>query len=686
MPSHNHTDSVPPHYLKPLAAVKVPRKVIAFHAASRTTEIREGKEHTLRCWSLMGAWRGNGSSDPQVIAANHGTDVDDFIDCLEPALDRSGTTYAYTFNCGYSATLLQIPTTLVKRGWILAKFNITSENVWFKLHKGKKTLVIADIQTIIPEQMPKLADYVGITLETAPNAATATDEDWQAYCWNHVQIVLLNALICMDYVQKHDLGSWASTGSAIGWNVFRHKFLTHDILITSDRAARDFERMAIRGGRREVFQTAEWESGYFVDIDIRSAYPTIAREFDLPCKRGSRFASVPISWHDSRPKDQGIIARCTVRTNAPLAPAQFGTTTFYPTGEFTTILASPEIDLLRQSGASVEIGMGYRYKLAPIMQKWGEFACGSSGAMADDVPESVRRMVKHWSRATIGRWTMRYMREDPDWRATPDAPPVSKIGYLTFRDEDKFWRDGLQFVKPGAIPTRDVEGFLINIDGTPRAFFRDEEPRDAFPAIAAWVESICRVILVKLMASQQAGRVMQCDTDGYLVRLTDRDILNVNHASFFAKPDVDAIFTNGCDVPLPKPPEHFTISIKGRYTSVYIRGAQQLRLDNQRRMAGIPHNARELAPDLLEAEVYPTYVEQMRHGRRGVFISHDVTFTTKTTIAAGWRERSGRVTPVEMRVKDGVNIILQPKWSMLTTPGRKLAQHQHPILEAILHG
>ena len=684
MPLRNHTDSVSYHALRPLVTCKVPARVIAFGVASSSVGIGREVQHTLRGWSMIALDRGHNGADPTIHCSYTGVNSHEFAIALTEAVPVKGETYAYCTDISYSSTLLQVPQCLAPLGWKVTAFNITGDSVWFKLSKGNRRLIICDVSAVIPDPINKLAEYCDIPLAVKPDETETDISQWHSYCWNRAQIIVINIAMCMDYCEENELGSWALTGSGIGWNVYCKRFLTEKILISSDTEARQFERRAIRGGRREVFWTAEWENGYFADIDIRGAYPSIARSSMLPCKRGAKFTAATVEWHKNRPADQGIIARCTVKTSAPLVPATHGTTTFYATGEFTTILASPEIDFLVESGAEVKIHDGYRYLLAPIMQKWGQWVMEQINAPQPLVLPAVRRMIKHWSRTVIGRWSMRYMREDKEYVCDPSSLVVEKIGYMNYDPRDTYERDGLSYVRSGAQPTEDVDGYLINLDGKPRAFYKDAEPDNGFPAVTAFVESICRVMLVKLMAAQPCGTIMQCDTDGYLVRFTEREVLKMAGASFYSRPDVDALWLSGCTIPLPTPPDGYELAIKGRYTNVHIRGAQQLRLDGKRRMAGIPHNARELEPELLQAEVFPSYAEQLRHGKPGTYVAHEVTFASKSTIASGWRDKSGRVMPVNMHISHGVNVIEAPSWRYLTKHGMRLADHQHPILEAIL--
>ncbi|MGH7239418.1 MAG: DNA polymerase, partial [Candidatus Saccharimonadales bacterium] len=584
----------------------------------------------------------------------------------------------------FDARILNITDELKARGWKLTGMAITEGPVWFKFRNGSKRITLTDSYALLPAPLEKIAADIGMAKTVLPDNDDDTPGAWAARCSRDAEILMSAILRCMQWWDDNEMGRWALSGPGCGWNAYRHKYSDEKVLISVDETAMRFERRAVYGGRREAFRIGTYDDGYFADLDFVGAYPTIAGNNDLPSQRGTFFDSAPDDWHKNRSRATGVIAECIAWTDKPLVPARYGGVIFYPKGTFNTVLASPEIDLIERNGGKVFIGRGYRYQLGPIMRTWGTEIMRILNTSPDDIDPVVIRMVKHWSRSTLGRWTMQVTRTStPRMPPFSDQPVTRNVDY-EYAPEDTFTRDGISFVRTGASPIRETKSWIVTLGDDIIELIRDQESDNGFPAIWAWIESICRVSLWEAMQTAPPHTLLQCDTDGFMLgwgKRNARKIWRVGDKSDNAPPGPWSV-----DWTPPVAPKvgGLSLRLKNMYHDVTIIGPQQLKLDNTRRMAGVPRDARETEPMVFEGSVWPSFLGQVQYGKPLSFFQHDGIFKIDRVSNPRWHSDGRKTLPVTMHIENGVNVIDPPPRQDENRHRFPLAEKQHPKLQRLM--
>lgn len=685
---HRATDApntVPCHYLRPARIQRSPRRLITLDTETTWTEANGFEDHGLRVWVARLDVRDRDHFPVSCAQYAYGTDRSTIADQVEQWTRTTTTTWLYAHNLSFDATVTDLPQELMRRGWTLTASNIIESPVWFKFSKGKKRLVLADSWGIWPTSLATIAADMGRAKTELPANAEADLDGWFARCETDVDILAEALLRGMNWWDENQLGRWSITGAGSGWSVYKTNFITQPILIDYDTTAMDFEKRAVFGGRREAYRLGEFKTGQFTDLDFRAAYPSIVAQCDVPVRRLDSFDHMTQDSHTARRRDRGIIAQCEVITAVPVVPVRYGESIFYPVGRFRTVLASPEIDLVTRTGGHVSIGHGYRYELGPSMARWGEWIRALITDQDNGLDPVVRRMVKHWSRAVIGRWTMQLSRKVPLPGFPTTGKTVTRAEWLDYDQADVVERDGLSFTRPGAVPSKRTKGYQILFGDEYYALRRDVWPDNAFPAVWCWVEAWCRVALWQAMDAAPAGSVLQCDTDGFLMgrvgrhatRCEDVAVMR-DHLSGRPAPDVTSGGDAGSVPALQLVP-------KGRYGSARILGPQHTVLDGQRRFPGIPRDAVEIAPDTFAARTWPGFLTQLETAPPATFRRGSVQLKVGAGMNPRWTLASGRTLPVAMDVIDGRNAILPPP---RRTAGRGpvvLADQQHSVLSRVRH-
>jgi len=606
------------------------------------------------------------------------------MDALEAATVGHVTTWVYAHNLAFDARILGWPDTLQARGWKLTGMAITEGPTWFRFSKGIKRLTITDSYSLLPVPLAKVAADMTSIKTVLPNNDSDDDGAWLSRCERDTEILMTAILACLRWWDSNRMGRWGITGPSCGWNAFRQRYHDQRILIDIDETAMRFERRAVYGGRREAFKVGHYPDGYFADLDFVGAYAGIAGNYNLPAKRGVHFDAAPDDWHKRRSQNVGIIADCIVRTDRPLAPARYGGIVFYPKGTFNTILASPEIDLIERNGGHVFIGEGYKYMLGPVMRTWGNSMLRIMDTPPDALNPTVLRMVKHWSRSVLGRWTMQATRTVvPQMEPYSDQTVTRNVKY-EYDPRDTFTRDGISFVKPGANPTYETKSWIVNLGDNLIELVRDQETENSFPAIWAWIESICRTLLAEAMSAAPRHTLMQCDTDGFLLGWGKRNARNLWPVGNGADSAPPGPWSRDWIPPVPPNIGGLDLRLKHMYHDATIIGPQQLKLGTDRRMAGIPRDARETEPMTFEGTVWPSFLGQIRHGKPQSFFQQQGIFKIDHVSNPRWHSTGHKTMPVTMHIANGVNAIDSPPYRDETGNKFRLADKQHPKLQHLI--
>lgn len=682
VPIGGTSGSVPRHWLREAQTQWSPRRVVSLDTESRVVDTAWERIHQLRVWAARMDVR-----DPVGGAATthhraDGTTASEFLDWLESWCRADRPVWVYAHNLGYDAILLRLLDLLVARGWTVTGSHVSDGPVWWRLRRDRERLVLTDSTSVWPAPLEDIAKDMGRSKPPLPELDDDDIAGWLVRCRGDVELLADALQRAMAFWDDEQLGKWSLTGTGLGWQSYRHRFLDVPVLIDPNPDAAAFERQANYGGRREAYRVGEWKGGRFADIDFVNGYPQLATMADLPARRLAPFESMDLDFYRQRSAKLGILAECVVTTAVPVVPCRFGETILYPIGTFRTTLASPEIDLVLETGGTVTIGHGYGYQLGPTMRTWATWIRGVLTADSTQVDPVARRMVKHWSRAVFGRWTMRTTRKvELDAWPIPGAP-VTKGRWVEYADRDCEVRDGIKFRRTGAPPTKRVEGWTV-VDGDKHlALIQDQDPDNTFPAVWCWIEALCRVALWRAM--QQAGpdNVWQCDTDGFVLGEVHRTRARRKRDRVSVQQDEPTGSPVDLAASLPDRLAGMEWITKSVFHQLRIIGPQHLWLGVQRRMAGIATDAVEIEPGVFESLVWPSYMSQVKGGHPGAYVQPRRQQKLRSGINPRWVLSSGRTLPVQLAIR-GDRMVVEPPPRHDSSRNRiTLSDEQHGVLLA----
>lgn len=479
-------------------------------------------------------------------------------------------TVVVAHNLGYDVRIADVFNILPTLGFEIEWCNL-DRNVSAMTWRGPKgTIVFADTWTWLPTDLHSIAPSVGLTKLRMPGAK-AQRWQWEQYCLRDAEIVYRVMSDIIDYIKTNDLGNWQPTGAGMAYATWRHKFMSHNILVHDDIDALTAERAAMHTGRAEAWRHGRLEPDVWTEVDMRNAYVTIASECELPTKLKMQTGRLDGKQYGKLSSIFRVLAHCAITTDTPVVPHHTGTKTLWPVGTFQTWLWDTELDMAIECGATVKILKTYCYTKQPILQDWAKWVLGLIDKDNESASPVVRTWAKHCGRALIGRLSLR----SPRWEIY-GSNPTGHTGMTIEYDADTGKCHRLMSVgNRTLIETDRVEG------------------RDSLPQVTGWIMAECRVRLWRAVRAAGESEVAHLDTDSLIVSRAGLRALRAAEQATWRS--------------------HW--QAKGSWRRLIVYGPRNYRCGTLRKVAGVPRKATEVAPNEFVGEKWHGLSSDMMDGR-----------------------------------------------------------------------
>lgn len=558
------------HYIKPNETTSVPRK----HVFLDTESVKESTVYgQVQRWGIgVACYR---EQRPDRRARETWETFDDPVlmwRAVDGYVGKSGRTVLWCHNLGYDARIAEVFELLPAMGWELVAHNLIGRGTWLLWRKGRANLTMVDSASVFPCELLRVGNAIGLNKLPMP---TVLDRGIGLYsrCWRDVEILRTAVLSYLDWLEREDLGNWQLTGAGQSWATFRHRFMDKRLLVHDDTDALAAERRAMWTGRCEAYWHGE--IGYQVvhEWDLSMAYPRLAREINVPVRL---LGPMPegYDWQRQLASDRtAILAEVQVSTEVPVVPTVHNGRIVWPVGTFTTTLWDVEISEALSAGATVSVTRGWLYHKAPALRKWGEWVIGQLEAMGDGTGSWLYIVLKHWSRALIGRFAMTYTRWE-EWAYSP-VPAVRANDVY-----DRTTGETFKTVQIGRTLWRDAG---------------QEEWGNSMPMVTGYIQAHARVRLWRIMQECPPGSVLYVDTDSVLVT----DMHSAALAEVAARhPD-------------------WGLRLKRSWQGFAIWGPRQIRTGDSVRVSGVSKHARRTGKREFTGEIWETLEGAMHRNHPG---------------------------------------------------------------------
>lgn len=543
-----HADRAP-HWIKPNHQCRIPKRWVAFDTEARFSrdidiEVQQWRLGTAIRWRTDLKTGDHAERESFDNPTSMWTWITDYC-------RKETRTFAFAHNLGYDVRISGALDILPALGWELEWSNLDRSVSSMTWRSERGTLVLADMYTWLPVPLSSVGGMVGVGKLSMPGDG-ASLETWRTYCMNDTDIVYRAMSEIKDYVQTEGLGNFQPTGAGMAYSTWRHKHLEHQILVHDDVDVLAAERAAMHTGRAEAWRHGEILGERWTELDLKNAYVTIARDYELPTRLRFKTGSLSMEQYTKLCDMYRVLCKVRVTTDLPVVPCQHEGRTIWPVGTFTTWLWDCEIDALLSEGQSVRIIQGITYTREFILREWAQWVLGLIDKGNDGVSPVIKTWAKHSGRALIGRISLRTPRWDY-WGGNPNGN--TGISYLHSGSTDRTQRL-LHIGSKTFIETERIEG------------------RDSLPQVTSWIMAQCRVRLWTAMRTAGLESLAHVDTDSLI--LSKRGLQRLRER--LPEADLELWAT------------------KGSWATMEVYGPRTYRVGRTRRISGVPVRAEE-TPD-----------------------------------------------------------------------------------------
>ena len=564
-----------PHYLTPLLTDRLPRYHVAIDCETAASK-RHGR--TAHRW-VCGAWA-YGELSPDVgftydvaTATNDAARLWEGVrDCHIFASEIVVWAHNLAFDLRVSEGLRHLPAL----GYSLEAIVLEKTASWASFTSPKGNLTLCDLHSWLPASLNRVAAAMG---KGRPNLVyhKAKPEELWGRCTEDAETTLQAIGELLEWLEANEPGGFRPTGSGQSHSMWRRRWLPRKtVMVHGDEQALERERTAMWTGRAEAWKWGEVK-GPLYEHDLNLAYCRIAADNAVPVKLVQRTGRTPVEAYLQAVKFHAILADVTVTTLTESVPTSEDGRVFWPIGKFRTTLWEPELSLLIEEGAHVDIHRTWKYRRDFALAEMAQYLIGELEAGGEGASPVVRIMLKHWARTLVGRCALRY-REWDDYGTLP----TMGLSLSTMFDLDS-----------------GEATELLQVGNRVMELTRMAEADSSVPQITGWVMSRARANLWRLMCQAGLGNLYYIDTDSLIVNgQGDRRLMQSKLHP------VDTV-----------------LIAKAEYRKAKIYGPRNLVLEDERRLSGVPVKAIRTGPLTFDGEVWSglrASLEQRRPSEVGI--------------------------------------------------------------------
>lgn len=592
-----------PHYIQPNETSRLPRRFVFLDTEAHREHATGIERQTFRVG--VTAWhdtdRRTGDPTPAEWAA--WTDPADLWRWVSARTRDRGRVVVVAHNLAYDLRLAGAFVHLPALGYACERVRLDRNASYAVWRRGRSTLVMVDLYSWLPARLDVVARWLQLPKPPLPSAR-AGDAEWLQRCIADVDVVRAAWGRIIGWLREQDLGTWQPTGAGQAWAAWRHRYMTHRVLAGLDETTRAAERESAWTGRCEAWRHGHQARGPYTEWDYHLAYARVCATTGVPVRPvgAARPASLDRVLRSSR--SLAWLCRVHVDTDVPILPTRVDDHVAWPVGRFSTTIWEHELALALEEGASVEIEWARPYMRKPALQQFAGWAIPIVEAGERDGDPLIAAVVKHWTRALVGRFGLRYKTWER-W-ATAHEPGCVLLPGQNLSDGSRY-----RLLWVGRDVMRETD--LLDAD-------------DCVPAILAYIMGECRVRLWRAMRTAGLDQVVYIDTDSLIVS-------SAGHAR------LRRAVEDG---------QHPGLRQKASFASVEIMGPRQLIAGGEVRVSGLPKNARQVSPGVYEGRVWRTLGASLQMREPDAVTITDRTVTLRSTDRRRLRRARGRTEPIRV--------------------------------------
>ena len=401
--------------------------------------------------------------------------------------------YLYAHNAAYDLTVLGTWSTLPRMGWRLTRAILDAPPFIAHWKQGDKKISVVDTLNLWRVPLSELGEHVGLPKRERPPSWNDREES-DHYCKRDVEIILHASVSWWSFLRQHDLGSAEQTIAAQAMTTYRHRHLSHKILIDDNRRALGLSREGYFGGRTDVYRLGH-VPGPLYFLDVRSEYPTVMAGEEYPRWLHSIYRTVAVEELREILRERCAVAQVELETPEPVYPYRNDGPLLFPVGRFETVLTTPELEHALKHDRIIRLGEVAVYDRAPLFRSFVTYLYNLRREAAQRGDRVNAFTLKLLMNSLYGKFGQRSWRSETVGH-TEDLTP--KIWDEYDHKTERRYR-------------------FRQLAGTIEMHWQEGETLHSHPAIAAHVTAHGRRYLWWLMNRAGRENVVYVDTDSLLV-------------------------------------------------------------------------------------------------------------------------------------------------------------------------
>lgn len=271
---------------------------------------------------------------------------------------------------------------------------ISDPPVIIRLSSANGNLTFIDTNNYWRMSLAKLGKGFGYSPRPRPSPLSSPEE-WSDYSLQNANIIKTAVTQTMDEWDREKCGRWGYTAAALGYSSFRTTLKHKEILINHGDPHTSLARSAYFGGQCEAYYIGEM-TGEITLLDIRSLYPSVMQVKPFPVEFLKMGKRLDLPNVQQLLENYCAIAHVVIRTTGEGYPKRIAaedsrgkqtvktkldgrvewqeSRLIFPTGEYATYLAGPELQYAIKNGDIIKILSiaWYRqgYIFGDFVQKW----------------------------------------------------------------------------------------------------------------------------------------------------------------------------------------------------------------------------------------------------------------------------------------------------------------------------
>lgn len=370
----------------------------------------------------------------------HGIDINAFWDLVEKYSYNKEKLVLSSHHLEPDFVPLQGIQQLQARGWILGKYITHNKILYFEFAKEKHKIVITNSGNIFPSSIEFWGKALNIPKLEMPTSKQLNKE-WIEYCMRDCVVLLAMWHNYLDFLDIHNMGNLQFTAASQAMTSYRHRFMTKAIAIHREPSVLALERVSYHGGRFQALQIGNIKASPIWRLDVNSMYGDIMKTSELPYELrgyqdGCRMDK--LIWLLKR---FSVIAELTIQCNEPFIPIIKADKVTYPTGRFTSVFCTPEINYILANMSIIKIGKISWYKKFPILSDYASYFLNLRQEYKKQDNKPYAELAKLFVNSLYGKFGQYGYKEEVIGECDPslikyeesyDANTKSKINYLFY--------------------------------------------------------------------------------------------------------------------------------------------------------------------------------------------------------------------------------------------------------------